>query len=149
MSSGKKDTGADSANKSLEESKQELRSPFEDGDEWTTAAVKDELTFQLSSTCSFKIDEKTQAIHITHKYYDQADFVLYRINVYKPQPVFIINLSDITPKLQNQLEELYKSSPEIFDSVVTDAVQSILESINQRYYHVSDIAYKVRWRFEP
>jgi hypothetical protein len=104
-----------------EEGKRELRSPFADSDHqiknkkndaaekckisdevWTTAAIKDELTFQLSSTCSFKIDENTQVIHIAHKYYDQADFVLRRINLYNPPPVFIINLSDITPKLQSE-----------------------------------------------
>lgn len=114
MSSGKEGTRVGHTNKSLDlgdtkESKQEL-GPFEDGNKriqpkvsdevWTTAAVKDELTFQLSSVCSFKIDENTQEIHITHKYYDRADFVLYRINVYKPPPVFIINLSDIPPKLR-------------------------------------------------
>jgi hypothetical protein len=148
-----------------EEGKQELRSPFADSDHhikndaaekykksdevWTTAAIKDELTFQLSSSCSFNIDEKRQAIRITHKYYDQAEFVLYRLNLYKPPAVFIINRSDLTPKLQNELEQQYKSCPNTFDRLVTEAVQAILESINQRYYHVSSIAYKVCWRFEP
>jgi hypothetical protein len=115
---------------------------------WSTAAIKDELTFQLSSACSLKIDENAQ-VYITHKYYDRADFVLYRINVYNPPPIFVINRSDITPKLQIHLEQLHKSSPDTFDRLVTDAVQSILEGVNKRYYHVSNIAYKVCWRFEP
>src|SRR5262245_11736833 len=81
-----------------EEGNREIRSPFADSDQqnntakgdnpsdepWTTAAIQDELTFQLSSTSSFKINEKTQAIHITHKYYDRAAFILYRINLYRP-----------------------------------------------------------------
>jgi hypothetical protein len=119
------------------------------GELWTTRAIKDELTFQLSSVCSLKIDEKTHLFHIVHKYYDRADFVLYRINIYRPPPVFIINLSDITPKLQSELDEVYKSSPKTFDRVVTNAIQCILESVNKRYYHVSNIAYKVCLRFEP
>jgi hypothetical protein len=163
MSSGKEGKEAADADMSLDtgdakESKQELSSPFEDSDEWTkrkvseiwtSAAVKDELTFQLSSAISFKIDDNSQVIHITHRYYNRADLVLYRINVYEPPPDFIINLSDISPKLRSQLEQVYKSSRDAFDRLVTEAVQSILESINQRYYHVSNITYKVRWRFEP
>ena len=74
---------------------------------WTTAAIKDELTFRLSSTCSLKIDENGQ-VYIARKYHDRADFVLHRISVYDPPPTFVINRSDITPKLQIHLERLYK-----------------------------------------
>jgi len=146
-----------------EKGKRELRSPFADSDQqnnaakrdnpsvklWTTAAIEDELTFQLSSAISFEIDANTQVIHITHKYYDQAAFILRRINLYRPPPDFVIYLSDITPKLRSHLGQLNESSPIMFHRVVTDSVQNILENINQRYYHVSNIAYKVRWRFEP
>jgi hypothetical protein len=117
---------------------------------WTLAYTKDEFTYQLSSASSFKVNEDTGQIHITHKYYDKAEWCLYRINGWNPKtpPVYIINTSDLTPKLQNELEQLRKSSPKLFDKVVTESVQSIMESINQRYYHISNVAFKVTWRFE-
>lgn len=114
---------------------------------WSTNYIKDELTFQLSNTKSFLIDEKTQDIHTINKYHTDAEFVLYRINLYKPSPEFLIHRSDLTPRLQNELERLHKCSPKIFEKIVTESVQTILESVNQRYYHVNGILYKVSWRF--
>ena len=117
----------------------------------TTAAIFDELVYQLSSASSFTIDENTGHIHITHKYYDRAEIVLYRINIWNPStpPVFIINCSDISPVLQKELEQLKRSDPRLFDRVVTDTIQALMEGINERYYHVSGVAYKISWRFDP
>jgi hypothetical protein len=116
-------------------------------DYWSLAYVKDELTCQLSSTCSFTINKEAGQIHITHKYYDKAEWHLNRINVWDPSTEFVINLSDLTLRLQNELEQLHNSSPQTFDKVVTEAVQTILESVNQRYYHVNGLSYKIKWRF--
>lgn len=116
---------------------------------WTTNYIKDELTFQLSSAKSSQIDEKTQSTYTINKYHKLAEFVLYRINLYRPPPEFLINRSDLTPRLQIELERLHKSSPKIFEKIVTESIQTILEGMNQRYYHVNGIPYKVRWRFVP
>jgi hypothetical protein len=116
---------------------------------WSTNYIKDELTFQLSSTKSSLIDEKNRDIPTINKYHDHAEFVLYRINLYKPSPEFLINRSDLTSRLKNELERLYKSSPKLFEQIVTESVQTILEGVNQRYYHVNGIPYKVTWRFVP
>jgi|SRR5215831_6686871 len=123
----------------------------DDNCSWSAAAIIDELTYQLSSACSFTIDENSNHIRITRKYYDRAEFVLYRINIWDPStpPVFIINCSDLTKALQNELERLKESEPRLFDRVVTDAIQSLMEGINERYYHVSGVAYKISWRFDP
>lgn len=106
---------------------------------WTLAYIKDELTYQ-----------KTNAIHITHKYYEQAKLVLYRIRVYntsKP-PVFIIYIADLTPSLKTELDQLEQRELDLFRMLVTEAVQTILEGINDRYYHTNGIAYRVTWKFE-
>ena len=118
---------------------------------FSAAAIVDELRYQLSFANSFTIDENTSQIRITHKYYDRAEFVLYRINIWDPSmpSVFVINCSDITPALQKELEQLKESNPRLFDRVVTDAIQTLMEGINERYYHVSGVAYKISWRFDP
>ena len=126
--------------------------PLNDDDSpYSAAAIADELMYQLSSTCSFTIDENTNQIHITHKYYERAEFVLYRINIWDPSipPVFIINCSDITPGLQRELEQLKESDHRLFDRIVTDAIQSLMEGVNERYYHARGVAYKITWRFDP
>lgn len=113
---------------------------------WTTSAIIDELISQLSSASVFIIDEDTGTIRIKHKYYDQAEFCLYRINIWKISPVFVINCSDLSKQLQNELEQLKNSDPRLFDKTVTEAIQSLMEGVNQR--HVSGTAFKVSWRFE-
>ena len=121
----------------------------------THAAIKDELVYQLSSTCPYEVvmDDSRVTPHILFraKYYEQAEFILYRINTWnsKTPPTFVINTSDLTKKLKNELEQLREKDLLGFDKLVTEAVQSILESVNQRYYHINGIAYKVSWRFEP
>ncbi len=119
------------------------------------SALKDELTYQLSSTV--KMNLKT--FEIIDKYHEQAKSVLYRINLYdfsaieiasaKSKGVFIINTSDISLALYHELLRLKNSDPKGFDELVTEAIQTILEGINKRYYHIAGLPYEVPWRFEP
>jgi hypothetical protein len=116
--------------------------------------LKDELTYQLSSAA--RMDLKT--FETIDKYHERAKSVLYRINVYdlsaidiatvKSKGIFVINTSDISPSLYHELETLKESDPSGFDGLVTEAVQTILEGINKRYYHIASLPYKVTWRFE-
>jgi hypothetical protein len=124
--------------------------PNYSSDMWASSYIKEELIYQLSSASLVEIDKETNVIHITHKYYDLAEFVLYRINLWNPAtpPVFTINTSDLTPSLYTELEQLKVSSPHQFDKVVTEAVQTLLEGINKRYYHIAGLLYKVTWRLE-
>lgn len=119
------------------------------------AALKDDLVFQLSSL------RKTNwnTFETSYKYHERAKSVLYRINLYDlsaiditaddSKGIFVINTSDLLPSLREELEQLKGSSPRAFDEVVTEAVQTLLEGINKRYYHVAGLPYKVSWRFEP
>jgi len=117
-------------------------------------ALKDELTYQLSSAT--KIDFRT--FEIIDKYHERAKSVLYRINLYNlpainkatadSKVIFVINTSDITKALYHELEQLQETDPKGFDEVVTEAVQTILEGINKRYYHTAGLPYKVTWRFK-
>jgi hypothetical protein len=87
------------------------------------SALKDELVYQLSSTV--KMNLKT--FEIISKYHEQAKSVLYRINLYdfsaidiaadKSKGIFVINTSDLSPTLCNELEQLKGSDPKAFDEV--------------------------------
>ena len=121
----------------------------------THAAIKDELVYQLSSKCPYEVVKNDNGvasyIHFRPKYHEQAEFILYRINTWnsKTPPVFVINTSDLTTPLYAELERLKSTSPRQFDKVVTGAVQTLLEGINKRYYHIAGLPYKVTWKFEP
>jgi hypothetical protein len=117
-------------------------------DFWTKGRLIDELTFRLSSFNSCIIKEDTHEIHITHKYHDQAEWMFHRINVWKPTPEFVINVSDLTTRLKKELKEI-SSNPETLNDVVTQAVARIFEAVNFELYHKSGIAGKLRWRLEP
>jgi hypothetical protein len=113
----------------------------------SSAAIRDELAFQLGSAATREITND-EHIRIDHKYYARAEYVLYRISIWKISPVFVINCSDLSQQLQEELEKLKKNDTGLFDKTVTEAIQSLMESVNQRYYHVSGVAFKVSWRFE-
>jgi hypothetical protein len=99
-------------------------------------------------------------MEISHKYHERAKSVLYRINLYnlsaidvrgatQSKGIFVINTNDLLPPLRNELEQLKRSDPRGFDEIVTEAIQTLLEGINERYYHIAGLSYKVTWRFEP
>lgn len=113
----------------------------------TIARLIDDLTYTLGSTMSFHIDENTGTIHIFHKYYDQAEWVLPRLNTWERPPEFVVYESDLTLKLRAELIDL-RSTFESLNRVMTDAITRILESVSCRYYHISGVAARVRWRFE-
>ena len=118
-------------------------------------ALKDELTYQLSSSAKMNLN----TFEMIDKYHEQAKIVLHRINLYdlsaidiaadESKGIFVINTSDLSPTLCNELEQLKGLDPKTFDEVVTEAVQISMEGINKRYYHIADLPYKVTWRFEP
>ena len=48
----------------------------EDPEEWSTAAIMDQLIYELSSANTFNIDSKNGQIRIDHKYLDRAEFFI-------------------------------------------------------------------------
>ena len=114
---------------------------------YTPAALEDELTFLLSSKteCDVILDEDGEwYIHPFHPYINQAERLIYKINIYNPLPVFVIWPSDIPLGLAKALEGLGKIA---MKRVITNAVQRLYESVNPTYYHTNCIHGKVRWRF--
>ena len=112
---------------------------------YTVAALEDELVRLLSSNCTAEVveqDNGSQWIYIFHPYLQQAEHLLYKINVYQPLPKFVIFPEDIPEGLAKELEDLGKVE---MNKVITNVVRRLYESINPEYYHINGIYGKVKW----
>lgn len=114
---------------------------------YTTAALEDELTCLLSSKNQYEIllgEDGTGHIHVFHPYLNQAEGLLYKINIYRPLPEFVIWVNDIPLGLALALERLGNVA---MKRIITNAVRRLYESVNPEYYHKNGIHGKVKWRF--
>jgi hypothetical protein len=115
---------------------------------WNTeAALEDELVLLLLSKNECEILKDfvgRDEILIFHPYINQAEGLLYRINLYNPLPEFVIWESDIPMGLAVELKRLGKVS---MNRVITNAVRRIYETVDPEYYHTNGIYGKVKWRF--
>lgn len=107
------------------------------GEKWTIAKLKDELFLHL---LFIEINGKK-------KYEIQAKDLIHRIPVYQPTPIFVINQSDLSPKLIDELSSLDDIN---LDEVIKDVVSWIFESIDKKYFLLSIKRYGlISWRIEP
>jgi hypothetical protein len=114
-----------------------------DDKRWTTECLVDELFLHLANFKEIIENNQGQTLEVK-KYSHQANDLIPRISVAKPTPTFIIYISDLTPKL---IQELKHSSNEERRYVVMQAVGRIFENINSRLYHLS-IARKLKVEFK-
>jgi hypothetical protein len=98
---------------------------------WSTGRLIDELFLELDNVK--KINEKSGLTK--RKYEEQAKWLMHRIPVYRPAPPFIINLSDLSTRIKEELADL---DDNILDYVLKESIASIFEVINQRYFKVLD-----------
>jgi hypothetical protein len=108
------------------------------------AALTDELTYRISShnACHIEEDEEGKTyIRLYHLYLEQAEVMLYRINVYDPLPEFVIYTDDIPRWLDDSLSGLDETSRK---RIVTEAVRRIYESVDPEYFHTNGIYGKIR-----
>ena len=94
---------------------------------------------------------------ITRKYETRARWLIRRINLWKPSPVFIIYRKDFPKNIWIKIIALQKQSPKILDYVITRALEMIFECIeeteepifNGNYYLFSVKRTKsLKWRFD-
>ena len=111
---------------------------------FTTAALKDELTRQLSSAAVYNVNPDILHIEINYKYHEYAHKLLHYINLTKPVSVFEIKLSDLSQELVHELQLLH---PETLNEVIIDAISRLYESIDFKYFHESGVRGKIRWKF--
>jgi hypothetical protein len=107
----------------------------------TVAALEDELVRVLCSKNSADVVEvEDGSIHICihWMYIEQAEGLIYRINISKPRPEFVIWEEDIPEDLAKALRELGQVG---MKRVITKAIRRIYESVDP------DLIYgKTPWR---
>jgi len=103
---------------------------------WTKERIKEELYIDL---VSLKIDGE-------RKYEKQASDLIYRVPVYHPAPIFIINERDLSKPL---IKELSSLSHKERDKLIKDVVSSLYESIDKDYFLLQiKKPGLIKWRIE-
>src|SRR5688572_6275494 len=97
---------------------------------WTIGHLTDELFLQIAKTKEI-INYNGKKITI-YKYYHQALRMWKWIPISKPKAKFIINISDLTPRIYCEVKSLDKHSAQY---VLKDSVKRIFENIDFKFYH--------------
>lgn len=116
---------------------------YNDTYSFTIAGLIDDLYLSLLCTRETVTDDIGEKITI-NKYYLQAWKLQRLISAGHPPPYFVIQLSDLNPKLKQALGDL---DDETRGFVLCQAIGRIFENINPRLYHLS-IAKRLRWRLD-
>jgi len=114
---------------------------------FTNSALTDELTRILSEKldCDIYEDGNRQCyLSIFRPYVNQAEGLLYKINLYEDFPEFVIWQKDIPDSLARVLLDLDYFT---MNKIITEAVRRLFESVDLDYLHTNSIYRKVKWRF--
>lgn len=117
-----------------------------DYSQYTEAALADELTRELSSKndCDlFEDDNGNLSMLIFRPYLNQAEGLIYKINVYERPPEFVIWEEDIPEKLTQALQANGKFA---MKKVITEVVRRLYESVDPAYFHTCGVYGKTPWR---
>jgi hypothetical protein len=97
---------------------------------WTIAHLTDELFLQLAKT-KVIIIYNGKKISL-YKYYHQALRMWKWIAISKPKAKFIVNISNLTPRIYCELKSLDKYTAQY---VLKESVKRIFENIDFKFYH--------------
>ena len=115
---------------------------------WLSSKAEDELVLHLSSYAEAEILDENKIL-IKHPYQEEGEFIIYRINLAKPIPDFIIFESLLPKKLRQELIDIKKYDINEFNKIVTNALKRLYETIDYEYFHLGGIGGKIYWRFLP
>jgi hypothetical protein len=126
-----------------------------DGVVWSIECTVDELQRDLCRTTeeitierNFYINGQMSVKKLTvRKYYRQARELMKWIPIAKPSPEFVINASDLSPKVIEELE-VRIDNPSTLSYILKQAAGRVFENLDFDYYHLS-VARNLRVRIEP
>jgi hypothetical protein len=108
--------------------------------EWTRARIVDELLYLLR-TSNPEVDYESG--HKRSKYEKKGEFVLHRINLYKPSPMFTLDESDLSEDLRRELLSLDNGD---LDDVMREAIYQLLDELNTSDFRVFVKRRDIRWK---
>jgi hypothetical protein len=115
-------------------------------DDFTQSALTDKLTLALSSKleCNVFEDEDGQPyLSLFRPYLNQAEGLIYRMNVYNPPPDFVIEENDIPNALAQAIHDLGNFA---MNKIITEAIRRLYESVDHDYFHANSLYGKICWR---
>jgi hypothetical protein len=126
-----------------------------DGVVWSIECTVDELqrdlcrtTEEITISRNFYVNGQMSVKKlIVRKYYRQARELMKWIPIAKPSPEFVINASDLSPKVIEELE-VRISDPSTFRYILKQAAGRVFENLDFDYYHLN-VARNLRVRIEP
>ena len=109
-----------------------------DDEAWTKNCLIDRLKQHLAivgaGNNDYKDNLQDKRVFDSRKYYNRAHHFL-KIGVLNPVPTYVVNLSDLTPKLIKEIYELSDEKDRGY--VLKQAVTRIFEDVNFELYHNS------------
>jgi hypothetical protein len=112
-------------------------------EQWTTEYLVDELFLHLAAIKEIITGCNGREIPV-RKYCRQARELIRWIPIARPAPDFVINISDLTPRLKSELASI-ADTPKTLQYTLMHAVARIFENLDFEYYHLS-IAKKLKVR---
>ena len=110
---------------------------------WLESYTTDQLFKEISRTIEI-VTSNGKEIHV-RKYYNRALKIFKFIDIAKSDLEFVINISDLSPRLIAELKTLDKISA---DYVLKLAVGGIFENINSKRYHSLGFAKRLKVRLD-
>ena len=114
---------------------QQTKKGEEKEEQWTTECLVDELFLHLTAIKEIITDCNGREIP-ARKYCRQAKELSRWIPIARPAPDFIVNISDLTPRLKSELTSI-ADNPRTLQYVLMHAVARIFENLDFEYYHLS------------
>lgn len=105
-----------------------------DKEEWTIECLVDQLFLSLAGTKECVTNGKDETLHVK-KYYRRAREIIKSISIWRPPPIFIINISDLPKRIIKEFEAVTDDKTRAY--VLTQAVGRIFENLDFEHYHLS------------
>ena len=101
---------------------------------WTIEYFVDELFFSLVQVTELITNSNGKTLRVK-KYYLRARRILELIPIYRPPPIFSINISDLSQRIIDEIEDVTDDKSRTY--VLTQGCGRIFENLDFEYYHLS------------